>query len=312
MAQTGSNREFAELLTQLESDIKLANSNQDLLDSIDMVAAYPGPLKFNNSLLYLTSAIFSAAAAFSYFQLNDLFYSGVAAIGAIAVFVYAFKRNRRLRKLGEQAFFKSILIDNHLSPLIVPIDDFQRLFCGFKQGNHKNLIEQAYQSTDGFVVFHYHYIEREKNHDDKHLHDTHYHRYGIVLEMNDDNYDGVIVCKTKPDDASYQTSFKPAYNKFNRKLKAYGQDQMQLARFLTPAVVEKLVEYQESLDDMLLQVAGNSLCIYGELELMHHQTTPYDYTTPDEFKKDILAHEQLENLNHVLALAKTLRREPNL
>lgn len=309
-----TNREFSELLTQLKTDIALARNNQDLLATIQMVKDYPGPLKFNNTWLYIVTALFAIAAAFIWYQSENWIKTSIPAAVALLAIFYAIKRNWRLKNLAKQAFFKSILIDNQLNPINLPIGDFKRLFCGFKQGNHKNEIKQAYQSGNGFVVFHYHYVEREKDHDDKHHHDEHFHRYGIVMSLDETSYDfnGVIICHSTPDDANYQERFKPAYNKFNRKLKAYGKNQMQLARLLTPVMVEKLAEYEDILSDMLVQISDNQLCIYGELELMEHNTTPYDYTTPDEFAKDILIHEQLDNLNQILALAKTLRREPHL
>ncbi|QCU89696.1 hypothetical protein [Thiomicrorhabdus sediminis] len=311
MGQFSQNRQFADLLKQLKTDISLARHNQDLLDTIQMVKDYPGPLKFNNLWLYIVAAIFATASVLVWLQSANWIKTAIPAAAALLAIFYAIKRNRRLKNLAKDAFFKSILIDNQLSLINLPIGDFKRLFCGFKQGNHKNEIKQAYQSDNGFIVFHYHYVEREKDHDDKHYHDEHFHRYGIVMSLDETSYDynGVVICHSKPEDARFQERFKPAYNKFNRKLKAYGKNQMQLARLLTPVVVEKLAEYEDILSDMLVQISGNQLCIYGELELMQHNSTPYDYTTPDEFAKDILIHEQFDNLNQILALANTLRRE---
>lgn len=323
-----SNKSFKKLLNSIKKGINSAKSSDDIVNTVFLVKNYDGPLKFKNTIPYGLS-FFSFVLGFVYFMGTGAdfisFKSLITWVVSISIslifFFYGYKRNDRLSSLSKKAYLKDAEFDNELQDGSKDIEELKKDFLVFNSGNNSQKIQEykTYNNGDSsFEYFNHHYVEQRTetySSTDGKGNSTmktrvvydHYDRYGIILPF--EGYDGVIVKENVPCLPSFSSfSYKPAFNEFNKLLSAYGKDELTIAKFLKPIVVEKMVEYSGTFNNFLIEINNGKICISTSTPLLDTSHREYGYDKPDEFITELSGHTQFTKLEEVKEIVEFLNK----
>lgn len=322
---TAHDQRLSALLQQVSHDIEAAQSKRGLIEVINRVKAFGGPLKFNHHRLKLLAAATGIIALLTGIFSDDIFYqwnlsatpvviiSGVCTLGLI---VYMWRKSASVRASAERLFLRALLFDNQLQELTSGLPTLQKaLFADyfeFRRGNYSRTISAAYAGhyqgdTHAFAYhfYHFHYVdEREISETDGKGHTrtrkvyNHYDRYGIALDFR---FIRQIAIIRKAISGVKGERYKPSSNQFNRLFKVTAETEMAAAHFLKPAVVLACEEAATGFKALNLEFnQQGGLCMSFDNKKVISGVQQYDFSSADGFIAEV------ENVTPLPELRKAL------
>ncbi|WP_417361170.1 hypothetical protein [Gallaecimonas pentaromativorans] len=259
------NKDVDALVAVMKSRLSEARDKHALYALLTPALSFKGPVKYNNTPLWVVALVGIAIAAINAANQRNLRFNGhqelvttlwvLATLATLIPLGWIAWRSRRLKGLSDAIWQKNLLLDNQLAP--VPCDGAKEAkalgqrFYDFRRGNHRRSIDALYkghyqgeQHSFDYRVFHFHYV-------DKHTHTStdskgrtttrtsysHYHRYGLLLDFG---YARNIAILGNGSSGHKGSRWEPASLDFRKCFKVLTDDEMAAARFLKPAVVEAL------------------------------------------------------------------------
>lgn len=167
----GHNQRLAALLVQVSQDIEAANSQDGLIEAIEQVKAFNGPLAFNHRGLkcavaaaLIAALLLGGYAYYVYRHLSEptVVLMVVLGLGALGMSIYMWRKSSRIRALAERLYQRDLLFDNQLREMGDDLPELEkRLFTDFyefNRGNYSRELSAGYEGqyqgeTYGFSYF---------------------------------------------------------------------------------------------------------------------------------------------------------------
>ncbi|TKB56602.1 DUF3137 domain-containing protein [Ferrimonas aestuarii] len=240
---------------------------------------------------------------------------GMLAIAA-SIWLWQGKRIHWREPLSERIQLLDSLFNNNLKPMrfnkVSKAKALGEQFQEFVRGNHSRKIEALYQGkyqgsvhSFDFQLYHFHFVDqRTETYTDSEGNTKtrtvykHYHRHGLLVNFP---YSQSVTLsgdsRLKLDGESYST----ASNTFNRHFKVSASEELQAARFLTPAVVEGLSDIGEHYHAPVIEISDQGqMCIAFDNDDLLKTERKYGLDNPEAFAKEIAGHAELKKLDALL------------
>ncbi len=331
------NQQLKQLISEIDVRTAQARHKQELVALVDKVIAFRRPLRYNYSgfikwnLLALIGAVLLFAAQQS--QLLPVTWSpwwwlSLPVFAAIITLSTFMARRLKIAALADALFFKKLLFDNQLTPATYqPKQKAIELavrFFDFNQGNHLREIDTLYdgryqgnQHSFDYQYYRFHYVNRrtvtETYTDSKGktrirtrtVYD-HFYRYGLLLEFAD--LRNHRLCLSGHHSGKLAEHYKPASNQFNRHFTLTADNALAAAKFCKPRVVETCNQLANLLDKCSLEIDVTGMaCLSFHSAHLLNATRTHGFDQPVAFKREVVQHTTLSELQKVLALLETLQ-----
>lgn len=318
--------EIKEVVNNLEKVLEENPNARGLKKAIDIIENFEKPIKYENSNFYF-------AAFFSFLAIVVLLYNDISNLLLYIILIIIFiitifiplKRNSNLNSIANKMHYIDLLNDNKIRPGRKSWKYFDDRYYGFSKGNYSNKIEDIFVDEDyqgkeysfDSLLFTYHYVNKRvvtyrcgKNNEKicKKVKYDHFYRYGVEIPFEtlrsniailDDNFSVNL-------DFEYQTSSI----KFNKIYKAYGDDEIELGKFLKPAIIIEFEDLEKSFNNLSFQFFNKRLCIMFSDDNVMPQTLKrvYGLDEPKQFLKELNGHTSLKKLNLLYDFSEHLLR----
>lgn len=325
MKITTNNREVAELIGAIHSQVDAARSIEDLVNAIQDVKRFGQPVKYNHTVHYVLASIllFLAASVGMYHYVDSGTFSNleialivIPVVISIVIFGYIYSQSRSITGLSDAIYNKNLLFDNALEHVNVDAKNQAQLleqrFYEFNRGNHSREILSLYKGvyqgqeyTFDYHYYHFHYVDRrtETSTDSKGRTRTRtvydrYDRYGIYLPFP---FVASLAIVSSLPSGLRGTRFKPASNRFNKYYKVYSDTELTAAKFLKPKVVIELEDISGQFNLINFEFnAQSDLCMsFKDRDLLSANRT-YGIDSPDDFIAEIREIDILPKLHLAL------------
>ncbi|GAA3919577.1 DUF3137 domain-containing protein [Litoribacillus peritrichatus] len=200
------------------------------------------------------------------------------------------------------------------------IKDLLAKFKEFHRGNDAKEIQHLYKReyqgavhTFAFEMYRFHYVRKttESYTDSNGNRRTRtrrvsYYRHGILMNFPF----AKSLCINSDSEISHKgEKYTTASNQFNRRFKVRTKDELQTARFLTPAVIELLTQMDQLLKNLNIEITGqNELCLSFDDDNLLKAKQVNDLSNPEAFAKEIAQHAELKTLDTLLEHIHDLMR----
>ncbi|WP_140920611.1 hypothetical protein [Limnobaculum xujianqingii] len=325
------NQKLSALLTSVKEKVNAAQDQQQLIDAIEQVKAFGGPLKFNHGKRYAVAIVAVLAgliiAGIQWYQYRHLS-SGTTillvllAITAIAMMVWSWRKNSSIGNLADELFQQDLLFDNGLQQVSVEPEaaasELMSRFHEFNRGNYSQEIKALYQGhyqgkehAFDYHFYHFHYVDKRTTvtTDSKGRPRTrttydHYDRYGIYLPFI---YVSNLALVGKSVSGLSGSIYKPASNRFNKLYRVVGDSEMTAAKFLKPALVLACEDIAATMSELNFEFNPQAeLCMsFRDSDVITLQRSS-DFNAPDDFIQLIRQHNKLPKLKAALVHIETL------
>ncbi|MEZ9595910.1 DUF3137 domain-containing protein [Shewanella sp. 10N.261.52.F9] len=231
------------------------------------------------------------------------------------------------KHLSDKIFLCDALFNNGLKQTKpAPEDKLDALvkqFAEFRRGSGTRDIEQMFagqyqgeQHSFNYKLYHFQYtIKRTQTSSDgnggyktKTVHE-HRDRYGMLLDFPFANglcLDAEDEVKLK--DSVYAEKYQTESNAFNDIYRVQACDKLTAARFLTPAMIETLLDLNRNFISPMVEIAPDGrLCIASTSKLIIEKRK-HSLAKPDEFYQEIAGHTELKRVQKLLAAVHELMR----
>ncbi|EKE67539.1 hypothetical protein [Gallaecimonas xiamenensis] len=188
-----------------------------------------------------------------------------------------FSRRSKLQGLADAIWKRNLLLDNNLREVqgnpASQADELEKRFCEFNRGNYKRTMDELYQGhyqgeqhSFDFQVFDFHYVDkRTSTYTDSNGKSRtrttyhHYHRYGLVMDFGFTRSLNILGFSTS---GHRGLKWEPSSLDFRKAFKVLAGSEMEAARFLKPAVVERLERLAQGFSSPNLEFnAAGELCL---------------------------------------------------
>lgn len=332
------NSKIDNLLQNVQEKAKQAKNNTELLQSVQLLKDFGGEIKYKFgfhitfALVWLAIAIGNIYYVNEYISYPDLLHFSLAAVGVViscSILGYVFYKNSDLNSLSKYIYQKDTLQDNKLKHLSVDDPLFSYLKQNFKKefsrGNHKRYFEKAFSSKRSvfreyeFQLFQFHYVNQRtetytttdaKGNTTVHTRTVydHYNRYGFVMDFD---YFKNIEVKSTGTVIRHQ-DFKTGSIDFDNTFTVGADSDLNIAKFLTPVVVEAFNKLSNSLSGLNLEIDSNGkLCITctNSSIFVSESTREYGIEQPNEFYDELAGFTVLNKLEAIYDFMYTLNKQ---
>jgi hypothetical protein len=332
------NKKIDELISNVLSKAKQAKNNQELLNSVKILKDFNGEIKYKFTLhisfiilgiLMIAGNIYYTENYIRYSTPADFIFAGLGLIFSITFITMIFLKKSNLDSLSSYIYKKDTLQDNKLTEISVNDNLFNYLYKNFKnefnRGNHKRYFQQAYQSKREFFrdyqfqLFQFHYvnsrIETTTSTDSKGnvtistrtVYD-HYNRYGFVMDFD---YFKNIEVKSNGSVAQHK-KYNTGSISFDKYFNLGSNDELNLAKFLSPVVVEAFIKLSNSLSGFNLEIdSKGKLCITCDDSslFISESQRKYGVQFPEEFLEELEGFTNLNTLEAIFEFLYILNKE---
>ena len=231
------------------------------------------------------------------------------------------------KHLSDKIFLCDALFNNGLTQSKpAPEDKLDALlkqFAEFRRGSGTRDMEQMFagqyqgeQHSFNYKLYHFQYtVKRTQTSSDgnggyktKTVHE-HRDRYGMLLDFPFANglcLDAEDEVKLK--DSVYAEKYQTESNAFNDIYRVQACDKLTAARFLTPAMIETLLDLNRNFISPMVEIAPDGrLCIASTSKLIIEKRK-HSLAKPDEFYQEIAGHTELKRVQKLLAAVHELMR----
>lgn len=332
------NSKIDNLLKNVEAKCQQAKNNTELLQAVKLLKDFDGEIKYKFGfhtgfaffcLLIACLNIYYVRQTIPY---PDFFHYSIAVVGTIistSIFLYMFFKNSDLSSLSEYIYQKDTLQDNKLKSLPLENELFNYLKKNFKRefsrGNHNRYFEKAYSSKRSFFreydfqLFQFHYVNQrietytttDSNGNisiqTRTVYD-HYNRYGFVMDFD---YFRNIEVKSSGTVVNLK-NFNTASIEFDDKFSVGSDSNLNIAKFLTPVVVEAINKLSKKLSGLNLEIDSNGkLCITCDdySLFVSESTRKYGIEQPNEFYDELAGFTTLDKLEAIFDFMYTLNKQ---
>jgi hypothetical protein len=225
--------------------------------------------------------------------------------------------------VSERIFLLDALFNNNLKPVEFSGDSMAKSLCDefreFKRGNDIRRIEALYKGRyEGddlsfeYQLYYFHYVQKRTqtykdsngNTQTRTVRD-HYYRHGILMDFpyaKALSLDGDHRIKFQGED------YRGTSNAFNKTFKAKANDPLSIARFLSPVLEERFVQFSKAFKLPTLEVSFKGrLCLAVDNDVLALKRQ-YGLDNPRAFAEEIEGHTDLSKLQEMLALIHDVMR----
>lgn len=257
----------------------------------------------------------------------DESYTGTAIICLILLFfLWQFLLGRRNWREGisKRIFLLDTLFNNNLRDLSSQkssrFDQLDIRFADFERGNDTRELVSLYQGEHqgdlhcfDYQIYRFHYVvkrtststDSDGNTTTTTTRTSHY-RHGIVLPFA---FAKGLLLSADGKRPRTGVRYKTASSAFDRLFRITAQDEMDAARFLSPAVIEKLSALPQQVRKPVLEISSDGLlCLAFNDDDLIHLKREHSLKNPQAFAEEIAGHAQLDKLEGLLDLMHDLMR----
>lgn len=230
------------------------------------------------------------------------------------------------KHLSDKIFLRDALFNNglkHTKAAEDKIDALEKQFVEFRRGSGRRdmlqLFEGQYQGEQhsfNYKLYHFQYtVKRTQTSSDgnggyktKTVHEDR-DRYGILLDFPFAK--GLCIDaedEVKLKGSVYQEKYQTESNAFNGIYRVQACEQIAAARFLTPVMIETLLDLNRHFISPIVEIAPDGrLCIASTSKLIIERRK-HSLEKPDEFYKEIAGHTELKRVKKLLEASHELMR----
>ncbi len=319
------NKAFSALLEDISLKVKIAKTETELIEAIQLAEKFNGPLEYDNKnliILLISLSVILMVLLGNFFIFNksplsveQIFICAGLLISIISLCSYLFIKKQKIEKLSDLIYTKDTFFDNQLKSIYVDkkhhASALQAQFLEFDRGNHsreiRQLVEGTYKGkehTFTYYFYHFHYVDKVtttttvKGRAQSSTSYHRYDRYGIYLPFG--FYRNIIIKNFKLKGVR-GIQYKPASYLFNKHYSVFSQSEIDAAKFLKPAVVIAFEELLGVLKSINFEV--NAL---GHICLSFSDHDMLKVNRKFGLKKASLFIREIKRFNHFLKLKKTL------
>ncbi|MGS0694699.1 DUF3137 domain-containing protein [Shewanella sp. 0m-4] len=231
------------------------------------------------------------------------------------------------KHLSDKIFLCDALFNNGLTQTKPApedkLDALEKQFAEFRRGSGTRDIQQMFagqyqgeQHSFNYKLYHFQYtVKRTKTCSDgnggyktKTVHEDR-DRYGMLLDFPF----AKGLCMDAEDEVKlkgsvYQDKYQTESNAFNDIYRVQACEKPTAARFLTPAMIEKLLDLNRNFISPMVEIAPDGrLCIASTSKLIIEKRK-HSLAKPDEFYKEIAGHTELKRVQKLLEAIHELMR----
>lgn len=306
-----------------------ASSHDDILNVVKMAIDYDGELKYKHGTSYAGLIVgLSMLTACGIYLYNgnpvaDRFYVLMVIVAVVTAFLAwnIYSKENDINSLSRSLFEKDMKLDNKIESVELTsekISKIQNTYSEFQRGNYSREFKQFWhvnesEHSKNAIYYHFHYVDKHtevvtesdgkggcRTRTETTYH--HYDRYGLVFDFN---Y-GLGLSINSSGETRNPVNYKPAYGKFNDLFTIGANSEFDAAKYLKPALVEKVVSLANKFDSVNIQISndGEMLIAFSDAMLSEIKQQ-YDIKEPKKFYDEIAQHTEIENLkaaNELVAL----------
>lgn len=324
-----NNTNLKRLVRSMKEQESQALSHDDILNVINMAIDYDGELKYKHGLSYcgLIIGLLLIFGCWLYFYNSfrgpEYFYVLVAATFVVTVCFgwNIYSKENAISTLSRSLFEKDMKFDNYIVDLHLEPhkgNELQNTYSEFKRGNHSREFKRFWriresEHSQAAMYYHFHYVDQRtvtvtesdgkggmRNRTQITYH--HYDRYGLVFDFK---Y-GAGLSINSSGETRNPVHYKPSYGKFNNLFSIGANSEQDAAKYLKPALVEKVVTLAGRFDGLNVQISNNGQILIAFSDAMLNEIQQqYDLKEPEKFHNELNQHTEIENLkaaNELLAL----------
>ncbi|WP_141707111.1 hypothetical protein [Vibrio genomosp. F10] len=317
------NREVASCLKRMRRKLEGAINQTQIKDVVTVAQDLGYPLKYDDTFLYLLSG--SSAFVGGSLLYLDLLNTGVTLplflLFGFLVFVplmWTHVRRQAIAFLSDEIYLKNQVIYHGLTEESTTSAYSQGLlgsFLEFKRGNHSRRFTSVMQINNSFLeeghFFKFEYVERRRSigrerNSATNVVDRKFNRCGIVIPFEKSSQLAVI----SDGNFTYADTYQPASLVFRHHFNSSAKNVHQLAKFLTPSLVEEIVILGEELSGLNIEVNDYSqLCIScSDIDVLSVDGREFGLDNPTEFKNELGLSAGATKLNLLLTFLSKLDR----
>lgn len=245
-------------------------------------------------------------------------------IAALLGFRWLSKRKHWRDPVSDRIHQLNVLFNNGLTPVTVDPKEKAKVlleqFNEFERGNHTRTIDAFYQGhyqgpqhSFDFELFHFHYVVKTRstytdNNGKTQTRTTydHFHRHGLLFNFP---YAKSVTLDGDGLPAHKGQKYTSASNEFNRIYRVRTQDQMQAARLLKPATVERLTNLAREYRRPVVEINhhGNACVAIDDQDLLELKRQ-HGLDAPEAFIAEVGQHAKLNKLDNLLLAIHELMR----
>lgn len=312
------------LVEQATQSLNGVRTEEDIWTSLQPVREFGKPLRYEHAVHWCTALVTVCIAVWVFIgQATQRFFrwdSGIAIIGylsvlvTVGILVLIFKRRAGINNISRQSIIIKALLDYQIWPHESKLGNVAKHihnFREFKRGNYSRAVKYEYSTfEDAPVAFDYYMFEyvnkREEtvtrtDSDGRTTTETrtyyeHFYRYGLLIDFG--YFKGISIASDyvpRP-----KSSYKPASIAFSKHF-SLGGDNMELALFLKPAVVEVVEDLYQRLRKPNIEISSNGMmCLsFADSDVL---TPAIDSSldTPEAFFEELKVNKSLPKLDAII------------
>ncbi|GIU34621.1 DUF3137 domain-containing protein [Shewanella schlegeliana] len=251
----------------------------------------------------------------------------VLVIASSLTWVWLDYRANWRKHLSDKIFLRDALFNNGLKETKLAAEDkasaLEKQFAEFRRGNGTRDIQQMFeghyqgeQHSFSYKLYHFQYtVKRSQTSSDgnggyktKTVYEDR-HRYGILLDFPFTK--GLCIDaedEVKLKGSVYAEKYHTESNAFNDIFRVQACDKLTAARFLTPAMIETLLDLNRHFISPMVEISPQGrLCIASTSKLIIEKRK-HSLVKPDEFYQEIAGHTELVRVQRLLEVIHDLMR----
>ncbi|UTW59824.1 hypothetical protein KFE96_05840 [Kordiimonas sp. SCSIO 12603] len=325
------NKRLESILIEVKLRAEGASSDDELITAIKRLEQFPEPVAYDNQRLNMFASIFAAlfiliGAALYFIQVpEEYLFVPLGGLVLVLVIYGSFWHQRRASfdKLSDRIHFRSTLFDYNLQEIRVHAPDKAKELAGrftsFRKGNHQRLIEQwlegkheGEENSFNYNYYHFHYVDRRRvtttdskgNVRTKTVYD-HHHRYGFIVPFRYARNIDIAEKYLK----LFQTGYKTSSISFNKKFSVNFDSEMEVVKFLKPAVLQAIEAAGDALSEIVLEFndSGDLCFSFGNSDTIRINRE-FSLKQPKEFAAEIEGKASQPRLTAALAFIEKLMK----
>lgn len=260
----------------------------------------------------------------TYFAPEQVGYAILATIVLVILWLYLRVRSNWREPISSRIFLLDTLFNNNLKDLKDQCSErYQQLssrFADFKRGNDtRELVAlfQGHHSGDvhnfDFQIYHFHYVVKTTStttDSDGNTRTTttrkSYYRHGLVLPFP---FAQSLTISSDSSIKGQGEKYSTASTVFNNAFSVRAGAEIDAARFLSPAVIEKISTLTSLVDKPVVELSfDNQLCLSFNDHDLITLNRAHSLSNPTEFAREISGHADLQKLDGLLDLIHDLMR----
>ncbi|NOI32043.1 DUF3137 domain-containing protein [Vibrio coralliilyticus] len=306
-----NNTDLKRLVRSMKDQEAQAQSHDDILNVVNMAIDYDGELKYQHGLSYtgLIAGLLLLIGCGLYFydsyRVPEYFYALVVTIFVVtACFGWGiYSKENDISKLSRSLFEKDMMLDNNIENIDLDshkAGELQNTYSEFKRGNYLREFKRFWrinesEHSESALYYHFHYVDQQtqivtesdgkggsRTRTDITYH--HYDRYGLVFDFK---Y-GAGLSINSSGETRNPVHYKPSYGKFNSVFSIGANSEQDAAKYLKPALVEKVVTLASRFEFLNIQISNDGQMLIAFSDAMLNETEQqYDLKEPEKFHHEL-------------------------